>query len=721
MNKPRGVLYFAENALSAIQGGGIVAYAVLKGLPAEQLLGFYTYRNITPVPEYAHRFTYLGEWRTPKHIATINRLTGGRTTTQLHRRFTEAFMREDFGFVQQHIARSGFVPEVVYFSGLSYRLLRLAVMAAEHYDLPMLLLHMDDWMEVERREAGRFGDSWYRRIVDQMQRAAARSLASTSNSPRLADRLTAMTGYRHVTANNCCSDLLAYATPDQPATRNEIPVITYAGAMNQHLQGETVKILASAVTEMNAEGTPVHLHIYTPWEFAPQANSITVPNAVFYKGQVGRERLADIFLQSDFLVTTVTHREANIPLFRHSLSTKLSEYLCAGRPVISMGHYDWHMHEYVQEHGCGFSIPMDEHYSRSAIKEQLRRMLATPAETLADIGRRNRELWARAHEVTTMARTTRRAVRLDVGPEPAMPASAIRRGALWVGGPGADGAEGWVPANKLKAIGRRLVDVYEHTHVDVVGPNAAAHPAIESVLGYCRDIGLRPTVVNAGEANAGAWEPAGARWSLSPAQKRPDGEVGAAPSVFAQVAALRGASPRPSLSPAQRAVNQLTVRVDERAATRPVVWAYGSTAIGLEVLQAIRAHGFLGQAVEIGGFVSSPGHRSADTLHGERWVTVDELGTCRVDFVLVTSETSRLAIQQELSRAGLRDRIVPLYGYTTAREDVSYERVPGGPGQQYRDGASARDYATSELVARTADHSESRAASRVDADRATAA
>ena len=92
--------------------------------------------------------------------------------------------------MQQQIAkRLGFTPEVVYFSGCWNRNLRLAVMAAEHYDLPMLVLHMDDWMAVEGE--GMRGPRWgnlsgHRRIVEQMTRAAERSLASTSNSPRLA-------------------------------------------------------------------------------------------------------------------------------------------------------------------------------------------------------------------------------------------------------------------------------------------------------------------------------------------------------------------------------------------------------------------------------------------------------------------------------------------------------------------------------------------------------
>lgn len=691
MPESKNVLYIAENALSAIQGGGIVTYAVLKDLAPEQLLGFYEYRNITPAPEYAERFIAIGPGRVPPLFQRINRFTRGRAGLQLYRRFAHRYVEEDLKGIAREIAKHNFVPEVVYFAGLSYRFLRLAVRAAERYDIPMVVLHMDDWMTRECEGAGTWGKQWFARISQELTRAAARSLASTTNSPRLADKLTAITGYRHVAANNCCSDLMECGDRSADASGNDVPVITYAGSMNQNLQGETLKVLASAVTELNAEGTRVHLHIYTPWEFAPQANAISVPDAVFYKGQVGREKLADAYRRSDFLTTTVTYRLGHLSLFRHSLSTKLSEYLCAGKPVISMGHWDWHLHEYVQEHGCGFSILMDENFSRAKIKEQLRAILATSPEALARIGRNNRTLFERAHDVAVMANTSRRALGLDTpdlfdGPE--------RRGAIWAGGP-----EAWVPLTKLQDIARRLVDVFEQNAVDVLGNDPAGYPHIDALLAYCNDIGLEPAIVRATpemlEAPHQIWEPAGTRWSLAAAQRATDRPLETPMNVFAQVYELRGSTV--DSTAVQNVLNQLSVRVREYGA-KPMIWMYGSAAVGVEMFAAIEQHAWLSRAVEIGGFVSSPGYCSADLLHGHRWVSVDELPNDSEPIIVVSSETSRYMIQEELSRLGLLENSLTPYG-TTARH-VVYERDPAGPGQQWVAGFDARDYASAELMAR---------------------
>jgi glycosyl transferase family 1 len=487
---------------------------------------------------------------------------------------------------------------------------------------------------------------------------------------------------------------MEYAVKPQRTQPNRIPIIAYAGAMNRHLQGETLKVLAGAVAELNAEGTRVQLHIYTPWEFAPDANAVAVPHAVFYKGQVGRDQLTDIYRRADFLVTTVTYRESNISLFRHSLSTKLSEYLCVGKPVISMGHRDWHLHEYVQDNGCGFSILMDENFSRARIKDQLRRILATDGALLDRIGRNNRALWEQSHDVIVMAEASRRALGLPVTDQ--NPA-ADRRGVLWLGDPT---QRGWVPLARLKTIARRLVDVFDCNAVDLIGNGIGAYSDLDRLAAYCGDIGLTPTTILEPRRaiTDGRYEPAAARWSLADEQRRPEALFSEPQNVFEQVARLRG-NRLTTQTPVRRAINQLTIQVSESSVDRPVVWFYGSASVSLDIISAIKAHRWLSRAIEIGGFLSSPGQCKGDMLHGYPWRSADGLLSARADFIVVSSETSRLSIQEELSRLDLLDRMIPVYGL--AAQGAVYEREPDGPGQAFVAGSSARDYATRELVART--------------------
>lgn len=422
----KSVVYVAENALSYVQGGGVVASHVLKGLPADKLVGFYGYKGITVSPEYGACFHLLPpDWRPP---AWWNRIEGGMRRTGLARtawrmkqalvrRHPEPFLAEDLREALAVLDQRGFRPEIVYTAPLSLRFLALAVGIARHFDVPMTVLYMDDWLEEDSKTipSPTVRESWRQRIITLMRAAGERSLASTTNSPHLAEKLEKVTGRPFFAANNACPDLMRGdigrlfqpLLPARPGGR--VPLLTYAGAMNLHLQGETLLWLARAVSELNFEGTPCRLEVFTPIEFAPLINAEQMPETVVYRGHAGPDTLVDAYLASDFLVASTTFRPDNLVLFRYSLATKLSEYLCVGKPVLSIGHPDWAVHDYVRRNECGFTVTERE---RIGIKAQLRQILATPPERLDAIGRANRTLWERQHDIRIMSRPTREAIGL---------------------------------------------------------------------------------------------------------------------------------------------------------------------------------------------------------------------------------------------------------------------------------------------------------------------
>ena len=146
--------------------------------------------------------------------------------------------------------------------------------------------------------------------------------------------------------------------------------------------------------------------------------------------------------------------------------------------------------------------------------------------------------------------------------------------------------------------------------------------------------------------------------------------------MFEQIAVLRRERTMSPLTAAQRVINQLTVRVAEHTAVRPAIWMYGSATVGLEIIEAIRRHRWLPNAVTIGGFLSSPGYGTADLLHGYRLCQAGELPDASDALIVVSSETSRLSIQEELTRLNLLDRIDQ-----RIRADVGVARLRAASGR----------------------------------------
>jgi len=421
----KNILYLAENALSPIQGGGIVAYALLRGAPAEQMFGLYSYQSITPAPEYAqcmHLLPRRDGWRERPFRPTFGpgAIVEGPIALNLRRlralalHFIDRVLGRDTRDAVARIDASGFRPEVVFTAPLTYRMLRLARTLAAHYAVPVVILNMDDWMSEQVGIWGPLGGYIRGAIAGEMRAIAPRVQQALSNSERLAEELTRRYALRHETANNACYDLLRGApwAPRPPRAGGPV-VITFAGALNWHLQGETLVLFSYAVAELAAQRS-VELHIYTPWEFAPIANQISIPGKVVYKGFCPKEELVKRYLDSDFLLATTTFDDRNILLFKHSLATKLSDYLCVGRPVISVGHSQWAVHDYVEEHGAGIAIRGRD---IGAIKRKLVEALDWSEEKRAAVSGANRALWSRAHDVTIMGAKAREA--LDLGRVPA--------------------------------------------------------------------------------------------------------------------------------------------------------------------------------------------------------------------------------------------------------------------------------------------------------------
>lgn len=420
----RNILYLAENALSPVQGGGIVTYALLRGAPAEKVFGLYSYQHITPAPEYAACMHLLP--RRDGRGKTAPRSTVGhgvapegavalklRQARALAQHALDRLLGRDTRAAIARVDRAGFRPEVVFTAPLSYRMLRLARSLAAHYGVPVVMLNMDDWMSEQAAVWEPLGGYLRRAVETEMRAIAPMTVLAFSNSARLAGELGRRYGIHHETMNNACYDLMRGAPYSPPVRRNGPLVVTFAGALNWHLQGETLVLFSRAVAELAAR-RPVELHIFAPQDFAPIANRASIPGKVLYRGFCPKDELVKHYLESDFLAATTTFDERGILLFKHSLATKLSDYLSVGRPVISVGHPQWALHDYVESHGAGVAVRSPR---LADIKQALDAMLDWSEQKKAEVGRANRELWKRAHDVTVMGAKAREL--LGLGPVPA--------------------------------------------------------------------------------------------------------------------------------------------------------------------------------------------------------------------------------------------------------------------------------------------------------------
>jgi hypothetical protein len=223
------VLYLAENAISPIQGGGIVVYALLRGLPPENLFGFYCYENITPAPEYAERLhpltmrdgggagssNYFRPQLAQSHgIETIpGKLLRGSRVFAAH--LKDRLLHTDADLAMERIDAANYVPEVIFLAGLSFRMLHLARRLAERYSIPVVMLNMDDWMSDQTARSHPLSAYMRGAIAAEMRAIAPHVQVAISNSPHLAAELTRRYGTAHDTVNNACYERSGFRPPQK--------------------------------------------------------------------------------------------------------------------------------------------------------------------------------------------------------------------------------------------------------------------------------------------------------------------------------------------------------------------------------------------------------------------------------------------------------------------------------------------------------------------------
>jgi pyruvate-formate lyase-activating enzyme len=193
------------------------------------------------------------------------------------------------------------------------------------------------------------------------------------------------------------------------------------------------------------------------------------------------------------------------------------------------------------------------------------------------------------------------------------------------------------------------------------------------------------------------WESAGEAWSSQSPQREAAAPLSEPIDFFRYIESIRLRSCAAELEhmPADhRWGPSVAATLDALEARlvpgRPLTVAlYGSAAVGQAVRRAAAERPRLATGVSFVAFVSSPAFRTAESLHGLPWWTIDELPRRTAEVVLNTSESSRGAITDALLAAGFGNRTIEVFGRVGKPEPSTADDVnpilnfPGRQGYEY--------------------------------------
>jgi hypothetical protein len=157
---------------------------------------------------------------------------------------------------------------------------------------------------------------------------------------------------------------------------------------------EVVRDIGLALADNRAGGRPCELVWFGPEPSSEISRELKSVPSIQYAGLIPPSEVMDELVASDCLVIAESFAPRILNGFRYSMSTKLPEYLSAGRPILAYGPGEQASIGYIRDHGCGLVV---DRRDRQLLRESIR-TLATDAALRARLGVRARQVARQHHE-----------------------------------------------------------------------------------------------------------------------------------------------------------------------------------------------------------------------------------------------------------------------------------------------------------------------------------
>lgn len=425
------VLIVSHNPLSATANNGKTMAMLFTGWPTDRLAQLFVY-PATPDSPVCVRY-----WRVTESDLLTARLSGGKrqaggpvtiahtaerpdgTTTQA-RLFSRLrvlnapvldLLREgiwaggqwDTPALQRWI--DDFKPELLYFFvGGSVFAYNIVLSLIEQYRLPLVLHFTDDYWS-DPQQAGFLTRRYHRqrtaRFANLLQASTARLVIGDAMGQDFARRY----GHTYQTFMSCLEDT-AWSDPSITRPPRERIRFVYTGGL--HLdRWQSIQEIGMALAELEAEGLYGELLIYTnPLNSASYHDALTLPPVMRMAGWATADQMPQILQDADVLVHVESFHPKQRAYTHLSVSTKIPEYLMAGRCLLAYGPAEIASIRYFTESNSGIVVGDKD---RAALTDALRRIL-TDERLRRDIGQSAHTLAVSRHSAAIERRRFRLAL-----------------------------------------------------------------------------------------------------------------------------------------------------------------------------------------------------------------------------------------------------------------------------------------------------------------------
>lgn len=259
-----------------------------------------------------------------------------------------------------------FEPDVIYTCGTSIRNFKVVNFFAKRYNIRSVIHIMDDWLETTYTTS--FFSIFARKsLKNQLNIAVNKSVINFGISEDLARKYEGIFGKRFDVLMNPVRSISESYKNNDP----KIIKLIYAGALTLN-RWKSIIDVAEIVQELNYKGEKaITFEIYIPPLNRTKEYCLKMEElGVILNDYVPIEQINDVYNRSDILLHVESFDSNIIPFTKYSLSTKIPEYMAAGKPVLAYLPECLYGFRYIQDRRIGFVAS-----SKDELKSKLRELI----------------------------------------------------------------------------------------------------------------------------------------------------------------------------------------------------------------------------------------------------------------------------------------------------------------------------------------------------------
>lgn len=262
-----------------------------------------------------------------------------------------------------------FKPDVIYTLGADIIPLKLAVFFSKRYgNIPILIHYMDNWLET--KYANSIALLLFRkklqRIISDIRRKNKYALVISDKMASEYDEKYCPVKHFPI-MNSIAVDgnqLIKSVKKDK-----EDVIFAYLGGLHLGRDEQLVRI-QNAIEQYNCtcKEPKAKLFIYTSKTNKDNFEKKFDKSCVEFKDFVPHERVFMEYEKVDVLLHIESFDSDLIDFTKYSLSTKISEYMFSGKPILLYAPEELAVYQYIQNNRCGVCVHEEEHLVESITK-----------------------------------------------------------------------------------------------------------------------------------------------------------------------------------------------------------------------------------------------------------------------------------------------------------------------------------------------------------------